>query len=99
MNPIGTLFLRGARFIPFPLFLAAWQTVAKSGLVDPAFFPSVGAIGHALADLGASKSFYSELAVTFGRSLGGLALGAIIGVPIGTGMAVSHRLEGFFGPL
>jgi ABC-type nitrate/sulfonate/bicarbonate transport system permease component len=99
MNGFGTVFQYAGRVIPFMLFLAAWQGLAKSGRVDPAFLPSVGAIGHALADLGASKSFYSELAVTLGRSLGGLALGALIGIPIGTGMAVSYRIEGFFGPL
>lgn len=99
MSTVGTLLQRTSRLIPFVLFLAAWDGLTKSGLVDPAFLPSVGAIGHALIDLGASKSFYAELAITFGRSLGGLALGAIVGIPIGTAMAVSRRAEGFFGPL
>lgn len=99
MISIGTVLERGAQLIPFALFLALWQGVATSGLVDPSFLPSVGAIGHALVDLGATKSFYVELAVTFGRALGGLVLGALVGIPIGTGMAVSRRLEGFFGPL
>ena len=77
MSAIGTLLLQcGSRIVPFALFLAAWQGVAKSGLIDPTFLPSVGAVASALIDLGASKSFYAELAVTFGRSLGGLALGA-----------------------
>ncbi|MFL6796169.1 MAG: ABC transporter permease [Xanthobacteraceae bacterium] len=96
---MGTVLQQGSRLLPFLLFLAGWQAAAKSGLIEASFFPSVGAIAHALADLGASKSFYSELAVTFARSLGGLLLGAIVGIPIGTGMAVSPRIEGFFGPL
>ena len=93
------LALQFSRFIPFALFLAAWQGVAKSGLVDPTFLPSVGAVSHALVDLMAGPAFYFDLAVTFGRSLGGLALGAIIGIPIGAGMAVSRGINGFFGPL
>ncbi len=93
------LALQVSRIIPFALFLAAWQGLAKSGLVDPTFLPSVGAISHALVDLMAGTSFYVDLAVTFGRSLGGLALGAIIGIPIGAGMAVSRGINGFFGPL
>ncbi|MCC6777193.1 MAG: ABC transporter permease [Hyphomicrobiales bacterium] len=99
MISIGTVLERGSQLIPFVLLLSLWQGVATSGLVDPSFLPSVGAIGHALLDLGATKSFYVELAVTFGRALGGLALGALVGIPIGIGMAVSRRLEGFFGPL
>ena len=99
MNVIGAILDHGSRLLPFALLLAAWQGVAGSGLADPAFLPSVGAIGHALTDLGATQSFYADLAVTFGRSLGGLALGAVIGIPIGTVMAVSRRAEGFFGPL
>jgi NitT/TauT family transport system permease protein len=84
---------------PFGLFLAAWQGLAKSGLIDPTFLPSVGAVASALADLGRSSSFYNDLTVTFGRALGGLALGAAVGIPIGAGMAVSPAVNGFFGPL
>ena len=39
------LALQVSRIIPFALFLAAWQGLAKSGLVDPTFLPSVGAVG------------------------------------------------------
>jgi ABC-type nitrate/sulfonate/bicarbonate transport system permease component len=92
LNPIS-------RLVPFALFLAAWQGLAKSGLIDPTFLPSVGAVARALIDLGASPSFYIDLAVTLARSLGGLALGAAIGIPLGAGMAVSRRIDCFFGPL
>jgi ABC-type nitrate/sulfonate/bicarbonate transport system permease component len=88
-----------SRLAPFALFLAAWQGMAKSGLIDPTFLPSVDTVARALIDLGASKSFYTDLAVTLARSLGGLALGAAIGIPLGAGMAVSRGIDGFFGPL
>jgi len=100
MNTVSiTLLQQFSQILPFALFLMAWQGVAKSGLIDPTFLPSVGAVASALVDLGANKSFYTELAVTFGRSLGGLALGAAVGIPIGAGMAVSPAINGFFGPL
>ena len=88
-----------SRLLPFALFLAAWQALAKSGLIAETFLPSVGAVTRALIDLGASKSFYADLAMTLWRSLGGLALGALIGIPLGAGMAVSRGMNGFFGPL
>jgi len=88
-----------SRLLPFALFLAAWQALATSGLIAANFLPSVGAVTRALIDLGASASFYADLAVTLWRSLGGLALGALIGIPIGAGMAVSRGIDGFFGPL
>jgi NitT/TauT family transport system permease protein len=88
-----------SRLLPFALFLAAWQALAKSGLIEESFLPSVGAVTHALVDLGASRPFYTDLAMTLWRSLGGLALGALIGIPLGAGMAVSPGINGFFGPL
>jgi ABC-type nitrate/sulfonate/bicarbonate transport system permease component len=88
-----------SRLLPFALFLAAWQALATSGLIAANFLPSVGGVTRALIDLGASASFYADLAVTLWRSLGGLALGALIGIPIGAGMAVSRGIDGFFGPL
>jgi NitT/TauT family transport system permease protein len=88
-----------SRLLPFTLFLAGWQALAKSGFIEEAFLPSVGAVSRALIDLGASSTFYSDLAITLWRSLGGLALGALIGIPLGAGMAVSPRINGFFGPL
>jgi ABC-type nitrate/sulfonate/bicarbonate transport system permease component len=94
-----TLLRTVSRLLPFVLFLAAWEAMAKSGLIDPRFLPPVDKVASALIDLGMSPSFYTDLAVTFGRSLGGLALGAAIGIPIGAGMAVSHAIDGFFGPL
>ncbi|HEY1363008.1 MAG TPA: ABC transporter permease subunit [Xanthobacteraceae bacterium] len=99
--PVPVLLLaRGAsRSLPFILFLAVWEAVAKSGLIDPAFFPPVEAVGAALLDLGKSPVFYLEIATTLGRSLGGLALGGLIGIPLGAGMAISRGINGFFGPL
>lgn len=92
-------FQQLARPLPFVLFLAGWQALAKSSLIDPTFLPSVGAVAVALADLAAGRSFYVDLGITLWRSLGGLALGAVIGIPLGAGMAVSRRIDGFFGPL
>jgi ABC-type nitrate/sulfonate/bicarbonate transport system permease component len=49
--PIALLY-QLSRILPFALFLAAWQGVAKSGFIDPTFLPSVGAVANALIDLG-----------------------------------------------
>ena len=88
-----------ARILPFALFLAAWQGVAKSGFIDPTFLPSVGAVADALIDLGASKIILCRACRDVRAKPGGLALGALIGIPLGAGMAVSRAIDGFFGPL
>ena len=98
----GALFAARAllsRLLPFALFLAAWQALATSGLIAANFLPSVRAVAGALIDLGASPSFYADLGITLWRSLGGLMLGAVIGIPLGAGMAVSRGVDGLFGPL
>jgi ABC-type nitrate/sulfonate/bicarbonate transport system permease component len=85
--------------VPPILLLLLWQGSLTAGLVDPEFLPAPLAVARALADLLSSRSFYVDIATTFARSLGGLALGIILGVPIGTVMALSSAGERFFGPL
>jgi NitT/TauT family transport system permease protein len=94
-----TLARTVSRFLPILLVLALWEGVVAMGLVDPAFLPSVHQVAHALFDLGHEASLWSDLLISIYRSLAGLAVGVIVGVPLGIVMAVSPRANGFFGPL
>jgi ABC-type nitrate/sulfonate/bicarbonate transport system permease component len=89
----------GGRALPVLALLAAWQAVAQSGLVDPAFLPSVGSILAAVADLLRGGEVSGNLAITLFRALAGLALAVGGGVAIGVAMAMSRAADGFFGPL
>lgn len=85
--------------LPLVVWLTLWAGFPYLKLIDPEFLPTPTALLAALLKLGAQASFYHELAVTVYRSLAGLMLGILIGVPLGAWMAVSPRAEGFFNPI
>jgi ABC-type nitrate/sulfonate/bicarbonate transport system permease component len=91
---------RVASFVlPLAIWVGVWAVLPHLDLIDPSFLPSPASVAIALRKLAVQLSFYQELGATVYRSLAGLALGIVIGVPIGAWMAVSPRAEGFFGPI
>jgi ABC-type nitrate/sulfonate/bicarbonate transport system permease component len=87
------------RFLPVLLFLLTWQLVVQFGWVDRAFLPPVDAVLAALWDMTRSGDIFLNLVVSIYRALGGLAIGAVVGVAIGLAMATSREADRFFGPL
>jgi ABC-type nitrate/sulfonate/bicarbonate transport system permease component len=85
--------------LPLVVWLALWAILPYLNLIDPTFLPTPLAVTAALLKLGAQPAFYQDLGVTLFRSLAGLALGILIGVPLGAWMAVSRYAEGFFNPI
>ncbi len=87
------------RLLPIVLLAALWQAVAVSGLVDTDFLPSLTAVYHALADMVRGHEIVTNMAVSLFAAAAGLLLGVVLGVPLGAAMAMSPRVNGFFGPL
>jgi NitT/TauT family transport system permease protein len=87
------------RYLPIALFLALWQLVVISGLVDRAFLPSATDAFAALGEMIRSGEIALNLWVSAYRAFIGLGIGALLGVAIGVAMAVSRRADEFFGPL
>ncbi|HEV2508423.1 ABC transporter permease [Bosea sp. (in: a-proteobacteria)] len=90
---------RASAILPFIFALLLWQGLVSLQVVDPLFLPSPVRVGRSLFELVTADGFLLELATTSLRALGGLVLGAAIGVPLGTAMAVSPSVEGFANPL
>src|SRR5690349_24201958 len=88
-----------SRLGPFVLAASLWEAAVLLRVADSEFLPGLGTIGAALADLVRSGSMLYDLGTTLLTALTGLALGALIGVPLGTAMALSPVADGFFGPL
>jgi NitT/TauT family transport system permease protein len=88
-----------SRLGPLLIFLGLWQAVTMLHLVDPSFLPGLGAIGYALFDLLGSREIFVNLGVSLLTGMAGLALGILIGVPLGIAMALSGKADGFFGPI
>jgi ABC-type nitrate/sulfonate/bicarbonate transport system permease component len=87
------------RYLPIVLFLALWQVIVVTGVVDRAFLPSAGDTVAALVDMIRNGEIVYNLWVTVYRAFIGLAIGSLLGVAIGAAMATSVRANEFFGPL
>jgi ABC-type nitrate/sulfonate/bicarbonate transport system permease component len=97
---IGQRTLRHlSRVVPFILFITLWQGVSAAHLVNPDFLPSAIAVGTALVRLVGAHEMFANLGATIFTCFVGLALGALIGIPLGACMAISSRVDGFFDPL
>lgn len=88
-----------SRLGPFVIVAALWQLAVTLHLADPEFLPGFAAIGTALIDLIRSGTVFVDLGMTLLTALAGLALGSVIGVPLGIAMALSPAADLFFGPL
>lgn len=87
------------RAAPVLLLLLVWEAATRTGLVDPAFLPTVTSILAALADLLRGGEVAQNLGVSLFRTFAGLGLATAAGVLLGLGMAVSPALESLVGPL
>jgi ABC-type nitrate/sulfonate/bicarbonate transport system permease component len=99
MNIRSAIRTTGSFVLPLLIWLGVWAVLPELHLIDPTFLPTPGAVLAALLKLMAQSSFYREVGATLFRSLAGLALGCIVGVPLGAWMAVSPPAEGFFNPI
>jgi ABC-type nitrate/sulfonate/bicarbonate transport system permease component len=88
-----------SRLGPFVLAALLWEAAVFLHVADSEFLPGLGTIAAALADLVRSGSMFYDVGTTLLTALTGLAVGALIGVPLGTAMALSPVADGFFGPL
>jgi NitT/TauT family transport system permease protein len=87
------------RYLPLMLFVALWQAVVDLGVVDRHFLPSFTQTVAALWELMQSGEIAWNLWVTTYRSLGGLAIGSLLGIVLGLLMATSLAADRFFAPL
>ena len=87
------------RFAPVALFLALWQAVSATGLVDRNFLPSAASVLAAFVDLASGGEIAGNLLVSAFRAFTGLALAIVAGTTLGIAMAMFRRVDGFFGPL
>ncbi len=98
LKPVGG----GARAVLgvgfFLLFFALWAAVTFGGLVQKQFLADPVSALDAGVDLFANFSFHIDVGLTVWRVLGGFAIAAAIGVPLGILMGAYKPIEGFFEP-
>jgi ABC-type nitrate/sulfonate/bicarbonate transport system permease component len=77
---------------------AAWELLARAGVISATFFPAPTAIGDAVFDGTASGELPRHLAATLRRVLPGLLLGGAPGLLAGVAMGWSVRLRAVSDP-
>jgi ABC-type nitrate/sulfonate/bicarbonate transport system permease component len=90
------------RLLPFVFILTAmlaWELAARSGLWSRLLFPSLVNIGNELVMFFQSPERLHEAWVSLYRALGGFALAAAVGVPLGMVMGRSRRAGELLDPL
>ncbi|MDP3689923.1 ABC transporter permease [Bradyrhizobium sp.] len=69
--------------LSIPLFLAAWEVVARSGIVNMVLFPPPSIVAVAVLEWIRSGQFFSDFGASLYRVVTGFTLGAIAGVALG----------------
>jgi len=82
----------------FVLFVAAWSVVTYGGLVPETFLADPLTMLHEGYQLFAQFGFAKDVGITVFRVLGGFAIAALIGVPLGIAMGAYKPIEAFFEP-
>jgi NitT/TauT family transport system permease protein len=68
---------------PVCVALAAWEALARSGMVNPRLFPRLDAIGGQVIALLGSQQLALHLGASLTRVVAGFGLAILLGVPLG----------------
>jgi NitT/TauT family transport system permease protein len=82
----------------FAIFLSVWAAVTLGGLVPPLFLASPIAAARSGWTLLTQFGFTGDIAITAARVVGGFAIAAAVGVPLGLAMGAYKPVEALFEP-
>ena len=89
----------GARIISVVVLLAAWEIVARSGVVTPFQLPALSRVLERIWNDALSGDLALNTAVTLYRAMVGFFIAAIGGVALGLAMSRSVLTRWFFDPI
>ena len=69
--------------LSIPLFLAAWEVIARSGIVNIVLFPPPSIVAVAVLEWVRSGQFFTDFGASLYRVVTGFTLGAIAGIVLG----------------
>jgi NitT/TauT family transport system permease protein len=81
------------------VMLAAWEGVARAGVISPVFFPPPSRVLTALVTLSVDGRLWPHLGATLGRVTAGFVCGGGTGLLAGLAMGRSRRLRMVIEPL
>ncbi len=98
LRPVAPLARAALGISFFAFFLGAWAAATTFGWVQPLFLASPARTLLAGWSLFTEYGFAADIAVTVFRVLGGFAIAAGLGVPLGLAMGAWKPVEAFFAP-
>jgi NitT/TauT family transport system permease protein len=81
------------------LLLALWETLSRSAIIDPRFWPAPSSLWDTTKNLLQDGTLLANVRVSLGRILGGFALGALPAIVIGLAMGLFWPLRVFIMPI
>jgi NitT/TauT family transport system permease protein len=96
--PVGRALRIALGVAFFVVFVAAWSFATFGGYVSKTFLADPATMLHEGYALFAQHGFAKDVGITVWRVLGGFALAAAIGVPLGIAMGAFKPIEAFFEP-
>ena len=94
-----TLSWMGARVVSVVALLAAWELVARSGVVTPFQLPALSKVLERIWDDAVSGDLAINTAVTLYRAMVGFFIAAVGGVVLGMAMSRNVVARWFFDPI
>jgi ABC-type nitrate/sulfonate/bicarbonate transport system permease component len=82
-----------------PVFLAIWELVSRSGIVNPILFPPPSVVAVAMVEWVKSGQFAIDLAISVYRVVVGFLCGAVFGVLFGVLTGRFPLFSSLFSPL
>ncbi|WP_437298381.1 ABC transporter permease [Sorangium sp. So ce426] len=79
--------------------LLAWSYASQRELIPAQILPAPGLVVQTLTELASSGDLHTNIAISFGRVLGGFAAGGAAGLALGIAMGLSRRIEEHVHPL
>jgi len=88
-----------SKAVPILLIFVIWEAVTQIGFISTQILPTFSSVLRATTDLIYSGVVVRHLLISLYRAFGGLAVGILIGVILGFGMAVKKQVKNFFDPI
>jgi NitT/TauT family transport system permease protein len=85
--------------ISIPLFIAAWEVIARSGVVNAVLFPPPSVVAVAVLEWIRSGQFFSDLGASLARVAAGFAIGAVLGIVLGVLTGQFPLISSLLSPL
>ncbi|GAA3224121.1 ABC transporter permease [Actinocorallia longicatena] len=96
----GLTVWRGVRsLLAIAIFLAVWETLPRTGVVDRVFLPPFSEVLTALKDLAVSGQLWENTQASLVRSLAGFGISLALAIPLGLVLGWYKPVAEFLNPL